>query len=79
MFLVDSVAFGPGNFLRLYVYSFISDFDFHIGVGLEVVIPVGVGWGSSLRSEDQVAVAVIELHDRVRPRFSGPGSLVIDK
>ncbi len=76
---VESVAFGAGNFLRMYVYRLVSDFDLHVWVCLEVVVPVGIGVGSSLRSEDKIPVAVLEIHNRVSPRLVGASPGVIDK
>ena len=54
---VESVSFGTGNFLRAYVNRLVPDLDLDVRMCLEVVVPVGIGVGSSLRSEDQVAVA----------------------
>jgi hypothetical protein len=51
LFLVHSVAFGPGQFLCVNVDRLFSDFDFHIGVGLEVVVPVGVRIGSTFEAK----------------------------
>src|SRR6266568_1463591 len=76
---VDLVSFLTCNFIRAHVNRLVSDLDLDVRVCLEVVIPVGIGGGSSLRSEDEIAVAVLEIHHRVCPGFAGAGSLVIDK
>ncbi len=79
MFRVESLAFGALNFFRAYVDGLVPDFDLYIGVCLEIVVPVGMGVGSSLGSEDEVAVAVLEIHYRVDPDFAGAGASVIDE
>jgi len=76
---VDSLAFGTLNFLRAYVDGLVPDFDLYIGVCLEVVVPVWMGVGSSLGGEDQVAVAILEIHYRVDPDFAGAGAGVVDE
>ena len=79
MFGVESLAFGALNFFRAYVDGLVPDFDLYIRVCLEVVVPVWMGVGSSLGGEDQVAVAVLEVHHRVDPDLAGAGADVIDE
>src|SRR5438132_11989476 len=79
LFLVESVAFGARNLLGVYVDRLGSDLDLHVGVSLEVVVPVGMCVCSSLRGEDQVAVAVLEIHYRVDPDLAGARAGVIDE
>ncbi len=76
---VESVTFWAFDFLGVYVDRLISYFDLHIGMCLEVVVPVRMGVRSSLRGEDQVAVAVLEIHHRVDPDFASAGTSVIDE
>ncbi len=56
---VDLVSFLTGNLLRVHVDRLVPDLDFDVRVCLEVVIPVRIGVRSSLRTEDEVAVAVL--------------------
>ena len=79
MLRVESLAFGALNFLRAYVDGLVPDLDLHIGVCLEVVVPVWMRVGSSLGGEDQVAVAILEIHHRVDPDLAGAGSSVVDE
>ena len=75
----DSVSLFTSNFLGAYVNGLVSNLDLDIWVGFEIVVPVGIGGGSSLRSEDNIAVAVFEVHHRVSPGFARVSPLVIDK
>src|SRR5713101_5041844 len=76
---IDLVSFFTRNLLRAYVNRLVPDLNLDVRVCLEVVIPVRIGVRSSLRTEDEVAVAVLKIHHRVCPGFAGSGSLVIDK
>ena len=75
----DSVSLFTSNFLGAYVNGLVSNLDLDIWVGFEIVVPVGIGGGSSLRSEDNIAVAVFEVHHRISPGLAGAGPFVIDK
>jgi len=76
---VDSLAFGALDFFRAYVDGLVPDLNLYVGVCLEVVVPVWMRVGSSLGGEDQVAVAVLEIHYWVDPDFAGAGAGVVDK
>jgi len=76
---IDSLAFGTLNFFRAYVDGLVPDFDLYIGVCLEVVVPVWMGVSSSLGGEDQVTVAILEIHNRVDPDLAGACPSVIDE
>src|SRR2546430_13913963 len=43
------------------------------------MVPVRMGVRSSIRREDQVAVAILEIHYRVDPDLAGAGASVIDE
>ena len=75
----DSVSLFTSNFLGAYVNGLVSNLDLDIWVGFEIVVPVGIGGGSSLRSEDNIAVAGVEVHHRISPGLAGAGPFVIDK
>ena len=79
MFRVESLAFGALDFFGSYFDGLVPDFDLDIGVCLEVVVPVRMGVGSSLGGEDQVAVAVLQVHYWVDPDFAGAGAGVVDE
>ena len=76
---VDFFTFGTDDFLCEYVDRLSSDFYLDVRMGLEVVVPVGIGGSSSLRSEDEVTISVLQIHYRVSPGFAGAGTSVIDK
>ena len=76
---VDLVSFLTGNFLRAYLDRLVPDLNLDVRVGLEVVVPVRISGSPSLRSEDEIAVAVLEIHYRVCPGFPSMSPLVIDK
>src|SRR6267143_212934 len=76
---IDLISFFTHNLLRAYLDRLVPNLNLDVRVCLEVVIPVRIGGSTSLRSEDEIAVAVLKIHHRVCPGFAGSGSLVIDK
>jgi len=56
---VDLVSFLTGNLLGAYVDRLVPNLNLDLRMCLEVVIPVRIGGSPSLRSEDQVTVAVL--------------------
>ena len=76
---IDLVSFFTRNLLRAYLDCLVPNLNLDVRVCLEVVIPVRIGGSPSLRSENNIAVAVLKIHHRVCPGFPSMSPLVIDK
>lgn len=63
LFCVESIVLRPLYLFSVDVDCFVSDFDPYVRMSLEVVVPVGISRRSSLRGEDEIAIALLQIHD----------------
>ena len=56
-----------------------SHFDGRRRIGEQVVVPVGVTVGTGLRGEHEVSPAIREVHHRVDPLATGPGTTCVQQ